>query len=331
MRQSFTLLLVALLVSAGSVFAQERVAKPGPTLEWRSIMPEGLSFRAVQDTFLTALQQSTEACVDSPTVFGINNQWGTVVGNNGYGDKEKIQTFQYNDQAEFKLLEYWTVFGVRAVGNDGDLTAVVYATNGDGSPGALLATSNPVKVSETADSLRYTQFVFATPPDVNSPIFQAGIDFNGLYATNDTVGMIHTRDGCGTGGFLWEKWSDDRWFRVDSAWGGLTVETYGIAVVEFEESSSIDGLTAEGLTIFPAYPNPANDQVNLKFNTVNSGNVNVKIYGSDTRVVATYPLGIMAPGEHNFKIDTQAWASGAYYFSIETEDSRLTSKFIVTK
>ncbi|MCB9281165.1 MAG: T9SS type A sorting domain-containing protein [Lewinellaceae bacterium] len=264
-----------------------------------------------------------------------SDNWGYVAGNNGYLDKEKAQSLTLGEGSNFKVREVWGFFADAASVGNGALRAKVYSAAGNGAPGTLLGTSSNVSVSNVATSdtgLPPTIFSFASAPSVTGPDFFVGIDISSLYATNDTIALWSTEDGCGDGANAWEKWEDDTWHTIDDQNGWqLELEFLLGAVVEFDPVASQSEPFADvnGLRIYPATPNPAKDDILVSYDLEQGSKVTIDIYTTEGKLLQRIDKGYQAPGKQNETVDLSKLPAGAYVYGVITDKARLMSRFVV--
>ena len=84
------------------------------------------------------------------------------------------------------------------------------------------------------------------------------------------------------------------------------------------------------LTLYTAYPNPAEDMVTINFNMINTDQVDIQIFNINGEMVYNYN-DRMNFGQNRVVINTQEFSNGTYYYSVQTANSVLTSKFIIQK
>ena len=89
-------------------------------------------------------------------------------------------------------------------------------------------------------------------------------------------------------------------------------------------------LSANGLKLMGAYPNPANDFITIRCRIDAPTNISVDVFDLMGRVVAHSSEKLTA-GNHDLKISLKEVASGNYYYTVRTEGAQLTSKFVVIK
>lgn len=77
-----------------------------------------------------------------------------------------------------------------------------------------------------------------------------------------------------------------------------------------------------------AYPNPANDELNIPFNLTRSAPVKIWIYNMLGQQVATCDMGITSAGTAT--INTRSLPEGIYLCTVSAGDARSTSKITIT-
>ena len=336
MMKHITLVLVCLFFGSllGDVDGQERIVKELHSKQMLNTYEQGV---------LTSLRSKPEETVLYPTfndecsstvfAFGISDNWGFFAGNNGYGDAEKAQILTFNNSDNFSVIGAIAWFAPAGVVNDGELFAKVYALNGDGTPGELVSTSLPVKASElnppSDTSVEASFFIFEGEEikDIMGPEFLLSIDFNNLYESADTVGLYTTEDGCGSGMNSWELWNDGTWATMSAAWEAELDFLLG-AVVSFPESTSVDQfISHKGIQLYPAFPNPAKESIQIKYGVENIENARIDIYSLDGKLVQKIQEKSVNPGEHFVQVDISDYPSGQYLYQITTNRGTIASKF----
>ena len=275
---------------------------------------------------------------DQVTSFGLEESWGFIAGNNEFRDKEKAQLLEFTGSASFSVIGVGGFFVMPSVINDGELTAKVYMMDdGSGGPGALVSTSMPMKASEVVapndTSVELSVFAFGEEetPIIDYASFFASIDVSQLYASQDTVGLFHTMEGCGSGSNSWEKWADDTWHSLDSAYDpALNIDFLITAVVEFDDQTTADEyINNKGLQLFPATPNPATTRTVLNYGIETADGVEVQVFDNQGKLLRSIHHDVIPAGRHEQEILTYDFSPGAYYYRIATSKSSLISRFIV--
>ncbi len=276
------------------------------------------------------------ACGANITSYGSQNG-GLVGGVNGYGDREKAQRIFLGEGDNFTVQEVWGFFSsVHQIGGPATLRAKVYAIDAEGAPGTLLGTSSNVSVSDidtSSTALVPTAFDFPTPIAVSGSEIFVSIDISGLYASQDTVGLWMTEDGCGSEDDAYELWEDGTtWATVSSGW---TIETNFLiaAVVQFDPVSSVNSPVAsvEGIALFAAAPNPGSDEIVIGYALDESTRLQIQLYSMDGQLLQTIDKGLLTPGEFKETLRVDRLPAGTYVYGLITEKGRLMNKLVVER
>ncbi|MEM9917898.1 MAG: T9SS type A sorting domain-containing protein [Bacteroidota bacterium] len=341
MLKKFTIAFCCLLFIVGQTYSQ-RTYNPEPLikkernvkLDQRPIAsPRGIMDTLVPGAFL-------DTCSLNVFAFTITDQWGFLAGTNGFGDLEKAQRFTFADTASsYTIPEVWVFFSDARVVDDGDVTVNIYESTMDGAPASLVGTSigipaSGVDIDPTA--VVATIFTFDTPPTVTTPQFFASVDLSDLYAKNDTVGILTTDDNCGDGADSWELFGDGTtWTAIDASNSWQLEANYMIfAITEFDDNTtSVEDpfVSDKGLKLFPATPNPASNHTLLNYELSDNSEVSIEIYSADGRLIQTIQKGQQLAGPHQERIALDQFPAGQYVYGIVSGQSRLMSKFVVSK
>ena len=111
---------------------------------------------------------------------------------------------------------------------------------------------------------------------------------------------------------------------INTADGKLYAATYGRGLWRsnlYSETLSVNDFTLENLSL---YPNPATNEVNIKWNT--SEDVTVKIYNTLGKLMF-YGRNINVSNE--FRIDVSAFETGVYFVKLNTSKGEITKKLIL--
>jgi hypothetical protein len=87
-------------------------------------------------------------------------------------------------------------------------------------------------------------------------------------------------------------------------------------------------LSSDNVTLAP---NPATDAAKLTFTLNAASTVQVQVYDAVGRLVNTVANEKMTVGQHQFDINTAAFASGIYNIKIVTEKGSMTQRLSVVK
>jgi hypothetical protein len=266
-------------------------------------------------------------------IFGTN--WETAFSLN-----ECAQGYVNLDEATVTIKEVLLYLGIVAYkSNDATSKAVVKlyniapnrALNDNGAGGAALNSPGPATTTLTTQDIlvqnmtdvALTSVVLTTPVTVNKD-FAIGFDVTNCKAKGDTVALVTDSDGDALGQDYAFNKVNNSWYVTNFAFGGLDVNIGMFAVV--------DDLTAvheyyNGIKI-SNYPNPAADFTTINYSLEKSVNVTIEVIDNTGKKIASFVEGVKPAGDHSVKFNTADLAAGAYYYTIFTDNGRITKKII---
>lgn len=305
----------AAMLVAGSVFAQRQTTTVR-TFENASIAMPSAQAEAAIDTLAP-----TVICAQPGLALTGSQGGGYVAGTNAYGDLEK-GTLIFPAQA-YNVTDMLVLFGAKEAVSNGSFVAYIYPVDtAAGTIGAAMATSDPVSIANIDTTLQFTEFSFSTPAYINGPVMLSVEVDNG----GDTVGVVHTVDNCG-GGTAFEKWSDGSWVAMADPNGwGLDVQFYILARVDDNVSIEENGLL--NASTVRAFPNPANDIVNLTYLLNDNADVTINVMDIQGRMVKSMNEAQTA-GSQFVELNVSDLSAGTYFYSVQSGAQTLNGKFVV--
>ena len=118
------------------------------------------------------------------------------------------------------------------------------------------------------------------------------------------------------------------------AFAGNAVESYkdvanAAANVSFKTASAagIEDMVNEASCLI--YPNPAREQVYVKFNLLKSDLVRLLIYDAAGKIVSSYDAGKLSTGNHVLPIDSSNLGSGMYFLDIQIGTEKLSKRITI--
>lgn len=278
-----------------------------------------------------------DECALELVTLGIGNQWGRVSGMNGFGDLEKAQTLEFDRSASFQVVGGMVWFERPAIVGDGTLILKVYLPREiDGRPDRFIGQSDAIKVSDIVvdDSTAMpTMFTFEStaPILLDQSRFILSCDFANLYQTLDTVVMLQTIPECGDGGDSWELLADGEvWLPISSenSWV-LNADFAMAAIVDFDDPTSTTDMISRGaITLYPPQPNPATEQIVLKFEQHHDAPVTIRIFNAQGKLMQKKSHAMVPIGLHQEVIEVSNYTTGTYYYQIVSGVHQITSRFI---
>ncbi len=273
------------------------------------------------------------------TVYGAGTttvSGGYVSGNNRFGDKEKAMRYTLADKSLMlpgTIGQVSLFIGLKKAGGPGTgvMTVKVYADNA-GAPGALLGTSETKTISTlTAGSYTANIFNFTTPVSLTTSSFFVSADFSG--AGQDTLGLAQSADGCASTSTLtaWDKDNTNAWGTMKAGWN-LSTDLGIFPIVTAEQLDvNVKEISKDGLSLSPAFPNPAKDEVNINFNLAQAGNVEIALFDVTGKQVENLKLENLQTGSHSAKMDVSSLNAGIYMYSVKANNAQAFSKLTVIK
>jgi len=109
----------------------------------------------------------------------------------------------------------------------------------------------------------------------------------------------------------------------------VTVSCASCGLVGDDTGTAINEVSA--LNNIKAFPNPSNDKINVSFTSKQSATVSVSISNMMGQVIATENMGAIAAGLNKVAtFNTASLSSGVYFYTVEANGQRMTSRFTVT-
>ncbi len=333
---SFILLLTT-TISFGQT--KKMNSEPLPTKRTSNLRqaPNTNARSAVPELVIPTIFQDTAGCGNTLVTFITNeDNWGFVSGMNGFGDAEKAQLFNY-DGTDYEVLAIDVFFDAYSVVGDGDVFVKIYEVDETTSgPGALVGTSNPLKMSELQiDSLSFvpTEFTFSDNPKVTGNQFFASVDLSNLYSTRDTLSIGMTNDDCGIAGETWELFGDgETWasYASEASWN-IQSNLFMFAVVDQNPLAATKDLLVgnQRIQLHDAFPNPASEELIIDFEMDMKAEVRIEIYALDGQLVQQIDKKELIAGKYQERISIAPLPVGTYFYGITTDKGRLMNKFVI--
>jgi hypothetical protein len=95
-------------------------------------------------------------------------------------------------------------------------------------------------------------------------------------------------------------------------------------------NSSVTGMP-EGITIFENYPNPFNPVTTIRYNLLQSGNIEIKLYNSLGQLVKNIFSGYQSEGYKEQVVDAASLSSGMYYYIVKGNGFNEVRKITLVK
>lgn len=156
--------------------------------------------------------------------------------------------------------------------------------------------------------------------DGSAPV--SGLNVTHTYATHGSYNICLTVTSSTAIGTCTNVFCDT--LTVDSTGavrGSFTVTT-GNSLVSLDENESIKGLNL--------YPNPAQNFINLDFESINSSDLNVRIFDTKGAAVQSFNKYIYS-GNNKIQINTSLLEEGLYIIQLQDGETFVTKRFQVVK
>ena len=267
--------------------------------------------------------------------FSDTAQTGYLSGTNPFFDLEKLQIIELDDVTTFDVTAGLALFGV-ADANVADRTVImnVYTYATAANPlGDYLGSSDELLVSDLSLD-GYTVFPFSTPVTVDgADRFIISVDLTDVYFNAQdsvdyvgNVALLSTEIDCGDGTNAFEIFptaDGNRYNDILTNWG-VDLELALGAVVDRQPFVSVRTPLADyGLS---ASPNPATDDLTVRFAGVTDPTATVSLLAPDGRRVAERTV---AAGSGRATFSVAELPAGLYLYRVQTASGSQTARVVV--
>ena len=241
---------------------------------------------------------------------------GYITGTNGFGDKEKAQSFTNTSPGQ--VIAAFGSVGFKS--GTGSYSAKIYGLSGGLPSGAALGTSAPGAYPVPAAAV----FVFPTPVSVPASDFVVSVPVTG--APGDTIAFLSSRFGCGNLQSF-ELWGNDTWHTINAAWGDDLDIQLGVIV----DRGVTFGVSEASMPSAGISPNPAVDFTLIGYNTKENGNVVIKVTNLAGQTVMLLNEGAKQAGTYTRMVDVNPLAAGTYLYEVSCNGKAVTGRLVVAK
>jgi hypothetical protein len=281
---------------------------------------------------------------------------GWVFGVNDAGSKECAQGFRIDmgglTQYGIEEVLLW-VAGVRKQSINGSDLQIKICAIDDSShygtsttqydiscPGTVLKTIN-FPWNNELDTLT-SDWTYVLPAKLDEPLFVKNdyavvLNFDDYYSKDDTIGFIVSAPG-GASNFngieyTWWKYASttDFWTLASDVFANMDRAIAVWPVVDRDFVGINENTFVDGVMLGQNTPNPANGSCQIQYKIKNAGNVKIEFYNSNGSLVKCINEGNKAAGLYSVTIDLSNLASGNYYYSLNSDNHRMTRKMVITK
>ena len=115
-----------------------------------------------------------------------------------------------------------------------------------------------------------------------------------------------------------------------TAWGGVASAS-PLLRLNVDVPVSVAELSNDQISVSQNRPNPATNNTTITFTNGQKSNVSIEITDVTGKVVFAQDLGVKNPGQHNFDIELSTFEAGMYFYSLNTNTSKVTKMMSVIK
>lgn len=306
--------------------------------------------QAVSTTTTIAITTQTS---QSLTISGISSSTscpggGYVEGKNCIGDKQKANFFAPSTFSAVTNSSITAIgFAFFKDGNEGvsgsanTVTISIYNGSSASGPSGAAIASKTVTLSQilaaqtnTANNIFLFQTTFPTPVATPASGFFASISIPA--APGDTIVVPNQQNATTNSG--WQQSANNSWVNMNTFWSAAFGSTYNanlsiypILTGDQVVASAVNELSNDGLSLSPAFPNPAKDEVNISFAMNQAGKADIALFDVTGKMVKTLSLGNLEAGSHSTVISVSDLNAGVYMYSLKANNAQLFGKLSVVK
>jgi hypothetical protein len=271
---------------------------------------------------------------------------GYVTGKNCLGDKQKANFFGPSTFSAVTSSSITAVgFAFYKDGNEGVSgsanTVTVSIFNGTlagGPTGAAIATATVTLAQILAAHTNTTNTIFLASIPLQTPVATPAAGFFASISIPPAVGdtIVIGNQLNATSNFGWQQAANNSWVNMNTFWSAAFGSQYNanLSVYPVLTGEQLDVNVKEinkDVTLSPAFPNPAKDEVNINFALAQAGNVEITLFDVTGKQVENVKLDGLQSGSHSTKISVSSLNAGIYMYSIKSQNAQAFSKLTVIK
>jgi len=356
MKKIYVLLLATFMGFAG--FAQKSSQRHIAAGEGTA-MPSYARTTATGDT-VTMSNTGTSGLV----LYSAGADSGYLRGTNYWGDKAFAERYDFSGaDSTLKLIGAVARFGGRVnTASTKSLTFNLWGVGGrqyitagtfySGFPSGFVL-GHTVPLTDITPGFTQ-QFMFNAQAYLTGSFF-FGYDINYAFSAlnGDTIGAYTSPDGSRTSAATYlnvtvsgsdttvdtiinvqnaTQWTDGNWHDNytdnDSLFNNLAI----YPIVTVWHPTGVKGITRKELTFYGSYPNPANDQTNIRLSLSTQADLTIQLTDMAGRIVNTITQRHLTAGEHTIPVNTSSLPAGEYIYLVTTsKGDGVASKITVQK
>jgi hypothetical protein len=329
-----TLLLIAVFALSVSLYAQNRAVSTVTK------MPSVHALVSATETIDTLMPVSWDITGCTFTVYGCSNSTtgayaGYITGNNSFGDKEKAQRYTLTGTGVAQVSDVLVYCYTTSPTHTSNTSVKLYTVNASTlAPTAItLGTTTAIPLntlpSDGGAGGTFTDYIFPTPVWVGQKFFVSYVLPTG---TGDTAVLVSTNyTTCPqTDSLSYEKWDTDLWYPIYRSYGGtdMRIDITLLPVISYTAGID-DNSFFDGIMMDQNQPNPANNITNIHYNLQTAGTVSLDIFDITGKKVLHSEPGFQTAGKHDMTVDVSRLGKGTYFYSLKSDEHRMTMKMIV--
>ena len=321
------------LINVHSIQAQSPRPDTGVPLQWN----RSQSASELIDTLDDYVQRASGAVLYGSMDGGFVNGTGFFDNMGTFVHVSAATGMHYDGIANAHVTELLCWFGDISLNGKADTVwGEVWSVKADTTVDQLLGSG-----FATTDSLvGSTAFVYSTFKICNGNGYTGGDPF--LVAINykgidDTLGIISsqasTNDGKGEKRLrqLASPTFGSAWMAAESLWGPLDCDAFIVPVIDDSPAGFEEQVDSGGLRLLGNFPNPATRLTHIRFALNQCEEIHVKVFDLAAREVYNSGWNRLDAGEHQISVDLSNEASGAFYYTIRSKNTCITSKIQVIR
>lgn len=298
---------------------------------------------------LQAYRRSTAAASDAFCLQGAGKA-GYICGSNCYGDKEKAEFYGASKYANVTnpqltgVVVLFYQYGNTGTDGSSNISMTIYSgTSANSAPGALLGSKaenlSTVAASTNTTSVNYCgnpnlgylnpiimpyKFTFSSPITISQSGFFASVVLP--TSANDTVAILDKRTN--TSNTAWEKWNDNTWHDMKSAWGGS--RNYNLAILPVIECGPV-GIKKNSLlySAVDLFPNPSNGDFTIVTTLPTVQTLKVNVYTMMGQLV--YQQLIEQAKQNLIEIKMQDQSPGIYFVQLDNGNEKIVKRVVLAR
>lgn len=201
---------------------------------------------------------------------------------------------------------------------------------------------------------QWDQHNYYSSQSQNIPLVGGGVDYQALPSTIPSAQMYYnfvarnlqggftgqagslpsTIPAGSTQTYAFPSWTIPAGYNVDSMQVIVMLYNYTTGHIMNSASAPIWGGALSvneqsSVNVINAYPNPANDNMNVNLNLVQNENVTIEMYSLTGELISSENMGDMSAGDHTVALNTANLADGMYIMTVRAGASVVTTRVTV--